>query len=132
MSRRWASEERVLEELERLNDASMEQAREFKGLAVEAAEAEATHKAMRAKAVLAVQAAGKAATGKAVSVAQAEVHAEADDDVAAAYLARLTSAALAEACRENLRSIRSNQEALRTAAASARDSLTSPGFTGRR
>lgn len=132
MSRRWASEERVLEELESLNDFSMAQAREFKALAVEAAEAEATHKAMRAKAVLKVQANGKAATGKSVSVAQAEVHAEADDDVAAAYFDRLRTAALAEACRENLRTIRSNQEALRTAAASARDGVTGPGFTGRR
>lgn len=33
--RRWASEERVLEELERLNDASMDQAREFKGVVSE-------------------------------------------------------------------------------------------------
>lgn len=131
MTRRWASEEAVLGELERLNDLSMDKVREFQGLAVEAAEAEATHKAMRAKRVLKAQADAKTNTGKSMSVAQAEVVAEADDDVAAAYFQRLSSGALAEACRESMRSIRSNQEALRTAAASARDSVTGPGYTGR-
>lgn len=131
MTRRWASEEAVLGELERLNDLSMEKVREFQGLAVESAEAEATHKTMRAKRALKAQADAKANTGKAMSMAQAETVAEADDDVAAAYFQRLTSHALAEACRESMRSIRSNQEALRTAAASARDSVTGPGYTGR-
>ena len=129
--RRWASEEEVLGELERLNDLSMEKVREFQGLAVESAEAEATHKTMRAKRILQAQADAKVTTGKSMSVAQAEVVAEADDEVAAAYFARLSASALAEACRESMRSIRSNQEALRTAAASARDSVTGPGYNGR-
>lgn len=131
MTRRWASEEAVLGELERLNDLSMDKVREFQGLAVESAEAEAAHKSLRAKRVLKAQADAKISTGKAMSVAQAEIVAEADDVVGAAYFQRLTSNALAEACREAMRSVRSNQEALRTAAASARDSVTGPGYSGR-
>lgn len=129
--RRWASEEAVLSELERLNDLSMERVAEFRHQAVQAAEAEARHKSERAKRVLRAQAGSKIAQGKSMSVAQAEVVAEADDEVATLYMKRLTSAAIAESTREAMRSIRSNQEALRTAAASARDSVTGPGYNGR-
>lgn len=131
-ARRWSSEAQVLAELERFNDLSMDYVAQFKAQAVEAAEAEATHKAMRAKRILAAQAAGHVGTGAKVSVAQAEVIAEADDEVSAAYLARLSAAAIAESTREAMRSIRSNQEALRTAAASARDSVAGPGYGGSR
>lgn len=124
--RRWASEEAVLAELERLGDESMDRARDFQSLAQAAAEAEATHKALRAKRVLLARANGTK------SIAAAEYEAEADSVVAAAYLDRLTTTAAKEACQEALRSIRTNQEALRTAAASARDGVVGPGFSGRR
>jgi hypothetical protein len=83
-------------------------------MAVTAAEAEATHKAMRAKRTLMAKANGVR------SISEAELTAEADPDVSQAYLQRLTSAALADSCREAMRSIRTNQEALRTMAASHR------------
>lgn len=120
--RRWTTEELVLEELERLNDLSMTKVREYERAAQEAAEAEATHKAMRAKRVLLAKANGIR------SISEAEYTAEADDDVADAYLRRLTTAALADTIREALRSIRTNQESLRTAAASNRSMFTGPGM----
>lgn len=112
--RRFSTEGEVLAELERLHFLSLEKVQEYETMAVTAAEAEATHKAMRAKRVLLAKANGVR------SIAEAEYTAEADDDVAQAYLQRLGSAASAEAIREGLRSIRTNQEALRTMAASHR------------
>lgn len=122
--RRWVNEETVLAELERLSDLSMEQVAEYAAAARESATAEAEHKRLRARRILEAQANGT----KAISAA--EVVAEADDDVSSAYLRRLTSAAHTDAVREALRSIRENQNALRTAAASARDGVTGPGFGG--
>jgi hypothetical protein len=123
-ARRWVSEGAVLAEMERLNDVSESLVQDFARMAPQAAEAEAVHKAMRAKRVLTAKANGVK------SIAEAEYIAEADDDVAAAYLDRLTRAAELEATREALRSLRTNQDALRTAAASARDSITGPGWRG--
>lgn len=124
--RRWVSEQAVLEEMERLNDASQELVQDFANLAPQAAEAEATHKAMRAKRVLLA----KSRDGV-KSIAEAEYVAEADDLVAQAYLDRLVLGARVEATREALRSLRVNQDALRTAAASARDQISGPGWSGR-
>lgn len=131
-ARRWVSEANVLDELERLNDLSMAKVQEYAGLATNRAEAEAAHKVMRAKRILKAQHDGKVGTGKAVSVAQAEIISEADDAVAAAYMDRLVTDALADACKEAMRSIRGNQEALRTAAASTRDQIAGPGWSGKR
>lgn len=114
MTRRWSSEAVVLEEMERLADLSTEMVATYKGQAVEAAEAEALHKAARAKRILTAKANGVS------SVALAEVTAEADDLVAEAYQDRLVKAAIADSTREALRTIRTNQDALRTAAASHR------------
>lgn len=122
MARRWTTEAQVLEEMERLNDLSLEKVREYETRAVAAAEAEATHKAMRAKRVLMAKASGVR------SIAEAEYTAEADDDVAQAYLQRLALTAEADAIREALRSIRTNQDGLRTAAASHRSPISGPGF----
>lgn len=116
MTRRFSSEQEVLDELERLHFMSMAKANDYEREAVFAAEAEATHKALRARRVLLAKANGVR------SIAEAEYTAEADDDVAQAYLQRLTGAAIADATREGLRSIRTNQEALRTMAASHRPS----------
>jgi hypothetical protein len=114
--RRFSSEQEVLDELERLHFLSLTKANDYEREAVFAAEAEATHKALRARRVLLAKANGVR------SIAEAEYTAEADDDVAQAYLQRLTGAAIADATREALRSIRTNQEALRTMAASHRPS----------
>lgn len=112
----------MLSEMERLNDLSLEKVQEFSNLAVKAAEAEATHKALRAKRVLLAKANGVRA------ISEAEYTAEADDDVAGAYMERLVLGAQAEACREALRSIRTNQDGLRTAAASHRSPMSGPGM----
>lgn len=116
--RRFSTEGEVLEELERLHFVVLETVNEFSVLGVQAAEAEATHKALRAKRVLMAKANGVR------SIAEAEYTAEADPDVADAYLQRLTLGAQAEAAREGLRSLRTNQEALRTMAASHRPATT--------
>lgn len=114
MTRRFSTEGEVLAELERLHFLALEKVQEYESMAVTAAEAEATHKAMRAKRVLLAKANGVR------SIAEAEYTAEADGDVAQAYLQRLTSMAMADAIREGMRSIRTSQEALRTMAASHR------------
>ena len=123
--RRWINEQTVLAELERLSDLSMERAREFGEQAVAAASAEANHKRLRARRILLAKAEGERST------AGAEVVAEADETVANAYHDRLVTAAVADATRESMRSIRENQNALRTAAASARDGVVGPGWQGR-
>lgn len=128
--RRWVSEQQVLAELERLSDLSMATVSDYARHSREAAEAEAAHKRLRAQAILRFQARARG-QGDRVSVAQAETEADADDEVAAAYTHRLITAAQADTDREALRSIRTNQEALRTAAASARDGVVGPGWQGR-
>ncbi len=122
MPRRWTSEAQILEELELLNDMSMDKAREFAGYAVEAAQAEATHKSMRAKRILTAQMNGTK------SISGAEAIADADDAVGQALMERLVATAQADACREALRSIRTNQDGLRTAAASHRTPFAGPGY----
>lgn len=114
MTRRFRTEEQVLQEMERLHFLALEKVQEYETMAVAAAENEATHKAMRAKRALLAKANGVK------SIAEAEMTAEADPDVSQAYLQRLVLAAQADAAREALRSIRTNQEALRTMAASNR------------
>lgn len=119
---RWTNEQAVLAELERLNDESMSQAQAYHNLATDAAEKEAAHKALRAKRALLAK-----ANGPRVSVQVAEWEAEADPEVAQAYVERLTSSAVSDACRESLRTIRENQNALRTAIASLRTPYAAPG-----
>lgn len=123
---RWTDEHTILRELESLNDVSMAEARRYYELAREAAETEARHKTIRAKAFLRAKAAG------ARSADAATAEAEADPSVANAYLERLVAAALADACRESLRTIRNNQDGLRTAVASHRDAIAGPGWSGKR
>lgn len=129
--RRWVNETQVLAELERLSDLSMEKVVEYATVAQEAALAEAEYKRQRARKVLSAQAIAKG-NGERASVAQAELVADADEEVSQAYLARLSTAAQQDAVKEAMRSIRTNQEALRTAAASARDGVTGPGWSGAR
>jgi hypothetical protein len=123
--RRWVSETQVLEELEWANTKSMEMVQEYAVQAREAAETEAAHKALRAKRVLLARANG----ARSAELAMAE--AEGDPAVAEAFQARLIAAAMADATREALRSIRNNQDSLRTAIASLRDQVAGPGYSGR-
>jgi hypothetical protein len=118
------SEDAVLAEMEHLNNMSMDLVGDFTMAAPERAAAEAAHKLARAKRIL------RARHNGVKSMAEAEVIAEADDDVSALYAERLNKDALVESIREALRSIRVNQDALRTAAASARDGVTGPGWKG--
>jgi len=129
--RRWVSEDAVLGEMERLNNESMTLVGEFTLMAPDAAAAEARYKTVRATTVLRIKALPDPTTGKRPPISECEYAADADPVVAEAYLARLTTASLLEATREALRSIRVNQDALRTAAASARDGVTGPGWKGR-
>lgn len=122
--RRWVSEDAVLAEMERLNSESMQLVSDFAIQAPEAAQAEARHKTLRAQRVLRAKASGIR------GINECEYVAEADDEVSAAYFNRLTTAAILESTREALRSIRTNQDALRTAAASARDGVAGPGWRG--
>jgi hypothetical protein len=125
--RRWVNEQQVLAEMERLADLSMETVADYAVHSAEAARAEAAYKSLRARKVLTYRA---ASTSSRPSIAEAENAADADDEVAAAYLLRLTTAAAADTDREALRSIRANLEALRTAAASAREGVRGPGWGG--
>lgn len=124
LPRKWVSEDAVLAEMEHLNNVSMDLVSDFTIAAPERAAAEAAHKLARAKRILLARHNGVK------SMAEAEVIAEADDAVSALYAERLNKDALIEGIREALRSIRVNQDALRTAAASARDGVTGPGWKG--
>lgn len=126
--RRWVSEAAVLDELERLNDTSMDLVRQYREHARAAAEAEASHKSARARRILLAKA--SRTEGRAMPISEAEVTAEADPEVSSLYMTRLTSAAMADATKEALRTIRTNQDGLRTAAASHRDMISGPGWKG--
>ena len=126
MSGRWSNEAQVLVELEAMADRSWALVGEYKAQAVNAANAEALHKSLRAKAVL--RTAATPVDGRRPSIALAEASADADDAVVDALQNRLVTAALADATREALRSIRTNQDALRTAAASHRQTSIGPGY----
>ena len=103
----------------------------YRQIALDAAAAEAEHKTARAKAILAVKAQAKGESAR-ISHAEAETRAEADDTVAALFLARLTSAAVADSHREKLRQLREQVATGRTAVASERlqDQLHADGRTG--
>lgn len=111
---RFVTEAHVQAELERLSDRLEAMTTDYAHQAVVAAEAEATHKALRARVTLLVKGTRKC------SMAEAEAHAEQDDDVAEAHLARLTSNAQADALREGMRSTRAQMDALRTLMATYR------------
>lgn len=123
--RKWASEQQTLDELERLGDEAMRALADYEAHAPVAALAESEHRRLRAKAVL------RARLEK-VPVTLCVYTAEADDEVADAYQRRVVDAAVADAMKERLRVIRTNQEALRTAVASKRDGVTGPGWGGSR
>lgn len=100
----------------------------YRQVALDAAVAEAEHRAERAKAVLRF----KACETERISNAEAEARAEADDRIAGLYLRRLTTAAEADAHRERLRQLREQVATGRTAVASerAQDQLHADRATG--
>lgn len=87
---------------------------EYDAHAQQAAEAEATYRSERAKHVLTARADG------ARSIAEAETKADADDDVARLLLDRLSTAALADANKQRILSLREKIGALRSYLADAR------------
>ena len=88
----------------------------YRQIALDAAAAEAEHKTARAKAILRE----KARDDVRMSQAEAEARAEADDDIAALYMRRMTTAAVADSHREKLRQLREQVATGRTAVASER------------
>lgn len=106
-------------------------ANKFGDVTFQAAAAEAEHKAARAKAILAYKAKGLKA-GNRVSHAEAETAAEADDEVADLYMARLTSAAVADSARQKLFQLREMVGVARTVVASDRaaDMHHASGYSG--
>ncbi len=103
------------------------QADAYQQIALDAAVAEAEHKSHRARAILRAKAGAER-----ISQAEAETRAEADDEIAALYLRRLTTSALAESHREKLRQLREQVATGRTAVASDRaaDVHHAAGLTG--
>jgi hypothetical protein len=106
--------------LARLGEVSREyqsMADAYRDVAVAAAEAEAAHKAGRARAILRE----KARDDVRMSHAEAEARAEADEHIADLYRQRLVTAAIAESHREKLRQLREQVATGRTAVASERE-----------
>lgn len=117
-----------MEHLGRVSRAYETAVLDYRGVALAAAEAEASHKVARAKAILRF----KASETERISHAEAEARAEADDTIAGLYLRRLTTAAEADAHRERLRQLREQVATGRTAVASerAQDQLHADRATG--
>ena len=106
--------------LSHLGEVSREYQRvadEYRPIVIAAAEAEAAHKAARAKAVLRA----KATTSERMSHAEAETRAEADDEIAELYRQRLVTAAVAEAHKQKLLQLREQVANGRTAVTSERE-----------
>lgn len=105
--------------LDRLGEVSREYQRmadAYRQVAMDAAAAEAEHKARKAQVILSAK-----ADGERVSHAEAESRAEADENVAALYRDRLVKAAMADAHREKLRQLREQVANGRTYVASERE-----------
>lgn len=120
--------------IQRLGEVSRqyeEMADAYRQVALDAAAAEAAHKVARAKVILNVKAVARGESER-ISHAEAETRAEAADDVAALFLARLTTAAVADSHREKLRQLREQVATGRTAVASDRaaDVHHAAGLTG--
>ena len=93
---------------------------------VEAAQAEATHKAARAKRLLKARAEGVR------SVSEAEAIAEADDNVADLYMRRLTTSAVADSSKQRILSLRERVGAIRSVLADQREADRQHAMSGGR
>lgn len=82
----------------------------------EAARADAAHKHERAKAVLRHK-----ASAERMSVAEAETRADADDTIAALYLAKLAASADAESLKDKLRQLKEREASCRTEVTTERE-----------
>lgn len=110
----------ISDALRRLGTVSAEyatRAQAFEGLADEAARAEALHRAERAKAIV-----WHKSSEDRMSMAEAEVRAEADEHVAALHLDRLVKAAAADAARAKLAQLKEQVAVGRSFAAAERAS----------
>lgn len=114
---------RSLAHLARVSQEYATAAEQYPTLATAAAEAEAEYKTAKARFMLTVK-----AEGPKVSVAEAEMRADADEDIARLFMLRETTKALANAHLERLRQLRMQCEVGRSFAASERDAdrLTAP------
>lgn len=106
-------------EILRLSQYLEEQTHTYADLATKAGTDEATYKALAAKMRLAAMMTPMPDGRKATATWAADV-ADANDDVAQAYLDRRISEAEADACREAMRTTRTQLDALRTIAANQR------------
>lgn len=97
-------------EIGRLSDILESKTNEFAVLARAAAESEVAHKTARAKALL-------TSNGRSSDLREAEADAATEDQ----HLKRKIDEAVADACREAMRSLRTQLEALRTLAANLRE-----------
>lgn len=116
--------------LARLASASTEYealATDYGPLLTAAAEAEAEHKAAKAKFMLLAK-----DERDRCSIAEAETRADADDTIAALYRSRLITRAVADSHLEKLRQLRTHVEAIRSYVASDReaDRMHAQGWTG--
>jgi hypothetical protein len=102
----------IASELHRLATHLERRTDELGELLTEAAEAEATYRAERARAIL-------TADGRTAEVRNAQ----ADHAVAHLLHHRLTTAAVADACRESIRSTRAQIDAVRSMSASVRSAM---------
>lgn len=109
----------VESEILRLSEYLESQTHEYASLARKAGEDEATYKALAAKRRLAAMMSPMPDGRKATATWAADV-ADADEDVAGSYLERRISEAEADACREAMRTTRTQLDALRTIAANQR------------
>ena len=117
----------ALEHLGRISREYAVKTGEYGPIAEAAAVAEAAHKTARAKAILRYR-----ATEGVRSHAEAETRAEADDEIADLYQARLVAAAKADSHREHLRQLREQVAVGRSKVASERadDQFHARGHTG--
>lgn len=119
----------ISEALKRLGEVSAEYARraqDFARIADEAAEAEATHRAERARAVVRHK-----TSEERMAMSEAEVRAEADEQVADLYRDRLVKAAARDAAKAKLDQLREQVAVGRSFAAAERaaDELHARGNT---
>jgi hypothetical protein len=104
--------DQIANELQRLASHLENRTEEFGGLLTAAAEAEASYRSERARALL-------TADGKTAEIRNAQ----ADHSVEHLLHERLITAAVADACRESIRSTRSQLDAVRSMSASVRSAM---------
>ena len=115
------------EYLHRVNEEYRRLAGQYKGVAREAALAEAHHKAQRAKKILVIKDANPG-----MSHAEAVTRAEADDEIAALHQDRLLKDGLRDSLKEKLHQMKEEVPSARTGVVNERtvDDFHSRGYSG--